>query len=234
MCEMLKYELVEPTNELVEQYNGFWKKDKMEGKDWTIRLFKNGQNCDIRNYIKIEEFKKYRAGDEIINKHLEKKEYKDFLKEINIYYSTRVKVDMLWGKYGGEIFKLIEKYDDNSVDVLVEYCCDATKKNAYSFSTKVFSFVDENRFPIIDSLVVTMIWYYMEECCKNNKIKKSELGFYNIYKEVYELFRDKFELNKSYKEIDIFLWTYASVIQRYWEEQGILKFETVSYKGLKK
>ncbi len=51
-------------------------------------------------------------------------------------------------------------------------------------------------------------------------------------KDNYDSFKNHYgSTEKSYKDIDVFLWTYGRAIRKYWEKMGVLEFGSVSYSG---
>ena len=226
----MTYNLITPNNKIIDQYNKFWDSYKgtpISEKEWFVELFeKEPKLVDIRDYISENEFKEYGTNDYKIREFWNNKDYKLFLDRINSTYHTRVdvsKLDFLDKKW-------IEKH---GIDDFVEKCKSLIHKNPYSFATKVYSFVyqDQDKYPIMDSLVSTLLWYYMKDECKKKNNPKSSWGYYNKYIKAYEDFKDKYHIERTYKQIDIFMWTYANVISSYWKNQGVLSFTPVEYKG---
>ena len=228
--------LIQPNEEIVDLFNSFWDKPK----ETKIKLFEDGETISIENYIKG--LKDYKDNDDEIKKE-EKIEV--FLEKISVQYRTRVK---------GGVSKIIEKLKVkkiNSKDGLVRaieneklsfsefmgICKDATGQYTYSFATKVFSFIDEEKYPIMDSIVVTLLDKYLsdedfEGECKENKDKihkKNKWGDYSKYKESYEVFKKHYKLDCSLKEIDKFLWTYGKILEKYWEDMGVIRFGSISF-----
>lgn len=225
-----KFQLVKPEPEIVEKYNNFRKQGNTE---WNISLFQNFQSVDIREYIAKKEdgsyespYDKYSKDDELIANYYKNDDMVNFYKKLNSVYHTRLNTSTL--------LELDKKWlQDHCVDDLVKVCKDNTDEYAYSFSSKVYSFVNPKENPIMDSYVSTMLWEYMDQDYKN-KHKKSDWGSYDEYKQAYTLFKDNNHLDAySFKQLDIFLWTYSVAIQNYWKQQGILEFNSVSYKAKK-
>ena len=225
--------LITPNNEVVTTFNSFW---EMDSQNTNIKLFEDGETINIENYIKG--FKDYIAKDDEIKNE---KDIKKFFEKISVQYSTRVK---------GGISTIIEKLKDkeiNSKDDLackikekkekkklsfnefMGICKDATGQYTYSFATKVFSFIDEEKYPIMDSIVVTLLDKYLSY--KEEKIHtKKEWGNYASYIKSYKVFKESYELSDcSMKEIDKFLWTYGKILEKYWEDMGVIRFESISF-----
>lgn len=220
----MKYELITPTRKIVEQFNSFWTEGSK--KDWEVSLFQNQEKLNIRDLIPEEEFQEMGKADEQIRKMV-KGQDSQVLKRINAVYHTRINTEL--------IIKDLEwnQLMKNDVDWFVGFCREKIRKYPYSFATKVYSFVHEEKeprqYPIFDSIVVTLLDYYLD---KSDEIPpKKDWGTYENYQKAYSRFAEKYGLiGIPYKQIDIFLWTYGIALQRYWEELGILKFETVTYK----
>lgn len=230
MC--ISFQLITPAPHIVEKYNNFRKKDN---NDWSVALFQNCSEIDIRDYIvkKNEDgsydspYDKYSKNDEVIADYYNKGNIPSFLKELNKTYHTRLNTECLFG--------LNKKwFISHNVDDLVDYYYRNSKKGKktpYSFCSKVYSFVNEKENPIMDSYVSTLLWEYMSTEYKK-KHSKSDWGSYAEYKTAYGLFKKKYGLTDySYKQLDVFLWTYAVAIQNYWERIGVIKFDSVAYKS---
>ena len=222
----MTFELIRPTPEIVRQFNTLWFGEDAE-KNWNVTLFAGEPEMDLRELIPAEEFERWRKGDEAIQKCLNEASYPEALRRINATYHTRVNTDEIsshlsWAQlFGGD------------VDSFVRLCKKETKKSAYSFATKVYSFLRPDRFPILDAISVTLLDHYLraKESPEDKTPAKSEWGDYSQYKAAYDAFKEKYGLTAlSYKKIDVFLWTYGISLQRYWARMGVLNYESVSYK----
>ncbi len=234
---MSKYKIITPTKALIEQYDGFWTK---EINEWKVQLFEVPQIVvqDIREYIPDynnengEPYVLYGAKDDSIKGLYENDDIIGFLKEINAVYHTRVpKLDDLKIKKP-ELIYMANMEDFRGIDAFVRVCHKVTGRNEYSFATKVFSFIDDKKYPILDSLVATMIWEYLKRI-KLDYPPKNSWGDYRKYVEAYKIFIDQYlkDSGFTYKQIDRFLWTYAIVINEYWKKElGLISFESIPYK----
>ena len=102
----------------------------------------------------------------------------------------------------------------------------ATGKYTYSFASKVYSFINEEKFPIIDSFVVTILSQYDYA----GKILRTKWGDYSKFIKNYSAFKNAYNLtNKSFKEIDRFIWTYGKILSDYWADMGVLSFDPVPF-----
>ena len=107
---------------------------------------------------------------------------------------------------------------------------------SYSFATKICNRIEPNKFPIYDSYVAgLLIWFrdngdeynnipnkdaFKEFVLSNKKDKNRhfydyELANYETYKNKYNMFKNMFNLDLTYQQLDRFLWTYAKMVFRY-------------------
>ena len=99
--------------------------------------------------------------------------------------------------------------------------------NLYSFATKYCSWHHPDKYPIADSYTKGMLYYMNKETSfYSEKLTQKELNDYKNYYEVYLSFIEnlkKFGVigEKSYKEIDIFLWLYGKINDIKFEETGL-------------
>ena len=180
---------------------------------------------------KYVDFQTWKNDDERISTFVEEKNLEEFFKILNGKYHTRLKTEKIADKLTWD------ELTSMSVDEFVKRCYEKTGRRAYSFATKVFNFIDGNKYPILDSYVVTLLERYLNDWekkqCEQDKIiwNKKDWDTYDKYQRAYDDFRDKYQLKElSYKKTDVFLWAYGSAIQKYWKDIGVLSFESVSYK----
>lgn len=103
------------------------------------------------------------------------------------------------------------------------------RKN-YSFATKFCSRLNPEEFPIYDRYVDMLLKKYrgkIEERT-NKKLTSFDLRKYEVFLSVYEDFRQAFDLHKTYKEIDMFIWTYGKVYEK---ENKIQKKQKIARGG---
>ena len=220
-------QLLTPNPELVDIFNSFWPNPPAQ---LCMKLFEDGEEIDISDYI--PQFSDYSTKDALINIH---KNVLDFLEQINSTYSTRVndvfKINQKLREIGildKNTFKSFVSEGRLSLPEFVNLCKQATGKYTYSYATKVFSFIDPSRFPIIDSFVVTMLSEYDYE--GDGKTLRTKWGDYSAFKANYDCFMRAFGLeNYTYKQIDRFLWTYGKILSDYWSNMGVLSFESVAF-----
>lgn len=218
--------LVQPSKKNVSVFNEIWNNTYDGSK---LQIFQDDEKIDISKYIK--DLKGLKDKDEEIN---DCHDLKSFLDKINTIYHTRVnEVDEIVGRLkqsdisSREDLKERVEADNDYFREFVNLCKNATGKYTYSFATKVFSFLDGSKYPIMDSYVATLLDAYDYE----GKIPKTKWGNYAEYIRNYQAFQDAFGLKAfTFKKIDIFLWCYGKVIQKYWEDQGVLIFSSVPFK----
>lgn len=219
--------LITPKKDVIEEYNKFWV-DPNTAENASVQLFTDCEKICVSELIPIEEFIRYKDNDEAIIKLVNERKFEEALIKINSTYHTRLSTENFnvladWLNSQNDLNKM-------DIDAFIGICKNVTGKNAYSFASKVFSFIAVanglDRYPIIDSISATLLAMYLE-------CKQAEFGNYGDYCKKYNEFKEKNELNDlSYKQIDIFLWTYGTAILRYWEnELGVFSFSSVEYKG---
>ena len=204
-------------------------------KLWTpnsvdrMRLYENG------NLININEYKKEFIGlsdiDEII---LQIEDLQVCFSEINKHYHTRVSgidviIEVLQDKGIIKRSDLKNIIMNGELDLpnFVDLCKTATGQYTYSFASKVYSFLFPKDYPIIDSIVATLLAKYLDK----EKTYKKEWGDYSAYKRDYDTFFSKYDLSDDYKYIkaDMFLWTYGKILLKYWIDNGFMEYDGVSF-----
>ena len=246
------FKLIEPNEDIISIFNSFWRwQENPKSADpsfWMVSLFQNEPVINIADekipIIEKNVFAKWSDDDKTIERFAEEKNLSEMIKKIDTIYHPLIykkldssKVDALIGGLDWNSFKSagLTAFVERSKTVVGEY--------AYSFATKIFSFMGRaeknDNYPILDSYVVTLMDYYLKnggdkvDKSKLKKCNRSTWGDYNSFKEAYDLFRSSYKLNESgqngYKEIDTFLWTYGKAIQNYWRKCGILNFSSVQY-----
>lgn len=222
---MTRMKLITPTCELVEVYNSFWTATPVST---VAKLFEDGDEIDISKYI--GQFREYGKKDEEIGKE---QDLQIFLEKINSIYHTRVSgiasiVEKLEGLGINSKESLANRISNRKMDLpmFVACCKEATGNYAYSFASKVFSFINEYEYPIIDSFVATLLDTYKYD----GKIVKSKWGDYSMYIENCNAFKRQFGLTDlSFKKLDKFLWTYAKILSDYWADLGVLTYQPVAF-----
>ena len=231
-----QYELITPTDFIIDYYNDLWMNDKRI--DEKIQLFDKGDAMAVGYLLFPNSFESNGEKDDSIIKAFNNNQSKEFLSCINETYSTqlRIKSDK-WNDNRWSINEIKKYSKQKDIDAFIQVCKKITNKNTYSFATKVFSFTDRSRYPILDSISVALLKRYYERFL-NKPIKKNEWGNYNDYVKDYTelldtLKREKLIANDTdFKRFDIFLWLYGKAIEKYWEKVGVINFnnERVTYK----
>lgn len=236
MAMKKEFLLLDPSGELVEQFNSFWEKGS-KAPEKKINLFVVGEWINIFDLLGNAFFDGLADNDRKIQELIQDDaSFYDALGLINSTYHTRLRIDYSKMCSRKEFVTMcdeeIENYEKgeedkartSGFDRFMKVCKDATGKNAYSFATKAFCFHDGKQFPILDKITVTLLARYLGET------RRREWGIYKYYKRDYEMFRQKYGLSEySFKQIDIFLWTYGIAINQYWKNRGIFDFESISY-----
>lgn len=238
---MEKFELVKPSTSLINQYWTIYNKsDQGEPDDYTVPLFEDMDPVDLRekNYLSKKNFA-HKKDDVDIRNFLYNHDMKRFLEKLNAAYSTRVRnLDVLvndchWWYRQNE--RTVPTMD---LDNFVRYCKNDLKMGyyPYSFATKIYSFLDPEKYPILDSYSATLLNEYLKEPDDERNEQRKRWGCYKHYKADYDKFREKYSLSDdlTYKQIDVFLWTYATVLSEYWKQMGVLEFKSVEFKPGKK
>jgi hypothetical protein len=217
------FELVEPTPDIIDFYNDLWRGENIYKK--TV-LFKNGIEIDITDYLPLD-IAEYSSKDDDIKKYIVDNNTEKFLKTINSVYHTRVNLSSV--DWNDECWH-IDNIREEGIDRFISKLQDKTKRYEYSFATKVFSFLNEEDCPILDSIAVSLLNEYYKVCFDTNEDRKKQWGTYKNYKEDYKKILEKKNLSDiSFKKFDVFLWTYGVVIQNYWQKCGIIVYKPVQY-----
>ena len=217
----MDFVLIEPNTDNVNRYYVLYDQEDHENPEqkWYVPLFEGMAWVDIRKYISAEEFRKWYNRDCEIYELVNAQRLEPLFQKINAYYSTRLNTKAIADELA-EWNNLCSL----TVDQFVEICYKCSKKRAYSFATKVFNFIDGKKYPILDSYVVTLLEYYLKQ-------EKSAWNTYEKYLKAYNEFKFRNGLTElSYKKTDVFLWAYGKAVQKYWELNGVLSFESVPYK----
>ena len=222
--------LVIPNNDIVDIFNYFWTNNPVVNE---VILFEGGDNIDVSAFV--QDFRGLIEQDTNIRNI---NELSVFLSEINSKYNTRVP---------GGVNRIVEKLSEHNIaskQVLIDLvnndqlslpefvniCRQATGNYTYSFATKVFSFIDANdRFPIVDSFAVTMLEAYWYDYEYEGYVPKKHWGNYEQYRTNYSNFKAAFLIDRSNRKTDRFLWTYGKILDAYWKQQGVLRFNSIPF-----
>lgn len=234
---MEKFKLVTPSTSLINQYWTIYNKsDQGEPEDYTVTIFEGVEPVDIRekHYLTKKNYT-HKKDDDKISECLDEHDIKGFLEKLNAAYSTRAKNlvilanDCKWFEQQNKEIK-----PNMDLDNFVRYCKNVLDMGyyPYSFATKIYSFLDPEKYPILDSYSVTLLNEYLKEPGDERNAPRERWGCYKNYQEDYDKFRKKYSLSDdlTYKQIDVFLWTYATVLSEYWKQMGVLEFENVEFK----
>lgn len=234
---MEKNNLVTPSTTLIEKYWTIYNKsDHGDPDDYTLPLFEGTKPVNLlkAHYLTQKNFSHAECDREIRN-YLLNGDINRFLRYLNAGYSTRVRnLDKLiddrnwWYCRNARILPAYEDLDD-----FIRYCHDDLGMGCYpySFASKIYSFLCPETYPILDSISVTLLNEYLKEPEGKGPMPKCRWHCYQNYKDDYDKFRTKYGLSEdlTYKQIDVFLWTYGTVLDEYWKQMGVLPFKGIEY-----
>ena len=247
---MKKYELITPTDDVIDQFNKMWNGEK--DAIYNIELFKESGKTDISEYDCIKNqghSEKDKSIEEVFSRLYIKSDLETFeeaVEKINSIYHTMLKDPKETAKRiykeRTDLFKCVDeaKQDDKKYINAVNFVACIDKKDGsgsylYSFATKFCSFLaravykdEKGGPPIFDAIASNLIKEFLNN--KGEKVSMSAMGEYGVYYGNYNNFKELYEITKNNKEVDIFLWLYGKVIQEYWQKMGVLSFNSVYYK----
>lgn len=158
---------------------------------------------------------------DFINKHPQNIDFLQVLHKcflINSLYSTRIsKSDLIDIANGIINTKDFDDLLENASDIkqAVKVIKSFTNRRNYAFATKYCALHFENRFPIYDSLSVSVLQYYQDKDkfyrqAGNYDVIKESVN-YNEYVNIYNRFIDSYlqNTNVTYREVDKYLWTFG-------------------------
>ena len=160
---------------------------------------------------------KDKIQDEILkdlfrNKYPNNTELKDVLikvSSLNSFYSTYI-----YDIYGmaqniikiKNIGKRLKEGDVKLIDEIAKYENGDKTISFYSFASKYCSHHNPESFPIYDSYVDEVLWYFKKKDAFS-EFKRYELKNYGTFKRILNEFKEEYGLSKySFKEIDQYLW----------------------------
>jgi hypothetical protein len=133
---------------------------------------------------------------------------------LNDFYSTNIYSIYLVAEriYKMKIDSKLEEGDISAVSDIKSVIIGGKKKELYSFASKYCSHHKPEEYPIYDSYVDKVLWYFKCRDKKNNKpsfsnFKRKDLKDYAKFKSIILEFRDYYGLtNFTLKQIDQYLW----------------------------
>ena len=215
----------------VKYYNGRakkWNANLMENIDKTLdcKFTRYDIPSDklIKYFIKTE----WETKEELSEKALYNLFNVDYI-DYNDKYQTYIKVTALNDTYSTRLSndeKIViseilcenefadrlsnKKYDEKLVNEICDKINERIGKKTYSFISKYCSHINENEYPIFDGYVELMLkWYRQKDKKQAFDFNDAELTKrdYDTFRKIMFEFKEKFEISKSLKEIDEFLWT---------------------------
>ncbi len=131
---------------------------------------------------------------------------------LNAFYSTNIYSPYTIAKHivDLDIDKKLKAEDLSLVDDIAIVTMDnGNIINFYSFATKYCSRHKPLIYPIYDSYVDEVLWYYQKKG-KLNSFKRKELKDYTKFNEILINFKSSYNIkNKSLKDLDKYLWQYG-------------------------
>lgn len=128
---------------------------------------------------------------------------------LNAFYSTNIFSVYSVAK---QIFSLkdvdkrLEKGDLSLVDEIRKITISGKEKDFYSFATKYCAHHNEEAFPIYDSFVDKVLWYFQQKD-QFSTFKRSELKNYTRFKAILLDFRKHYQLESfTLRQLDTYLW----------------------------
>lgn len=225
------FQPIKPTKELIEHYNQLWKKGLEE--EIQIGLSDTESISAAEAGIVFSEIKR---GENILDdvfdalaEHPERTEEAVLL--LDCIYHTQIKDSLHFA------ISLREKINDSTSEksLITRIAEAATYKEkakcvdeiaslvkeendnkhfAYSFATKFCSRLCPDKYPIFDGYVAWLLNKYVPEA---KKTSPSRFGSYETFLKTYDKLKKQLG-NVSYKEIDIFMWTYGKALNKFAEK----------------
>ena len=135
---------------------------------------------------------------------------------LNSFYSTNIYDLFSLAEHIKElkIDKSLNDSDKKLVEEITKITIGGKKKTFYSFATKYCSHHNPNEFPIYDSYVDEVLWYFIKEEKEKNKgkegfwnYKRCDLKNYETFKDILRSFKEYYKIDEySFKQIDQYLW----------------------------
>lgn len=231
-----------PTTNRIKEFVTLWEGKKNTESFWITINGQQANLCDSKMFGM--DFQAIRKEEELLEAKFDilKKQSKDLWDEsliieivhlLDSIYSTQLKYPTIFAM---ELYKLLQGEEDllekikspeESQDFQHEAECveriARIKENismwelnrAYSFATKFCNRINPRRFPIYDSYVDALLWYYRFSRAEKN-FKRKELKDYREFIKVYNGYRTVWNLDADldYKQIDVFMWTYGKAIKK--------------------
>ena len=118
-----------------------------------------------------------------------------------------------------------KEYNSRLVNDICEEVNSIIDKKPYSFVTKYCSHENAYEYPIFDGYVEVMLkWFRKKDKYGTFDFPDSALSErnYNIFREILIDFCNKFEISKSFKEVDEYLWTAGKIFFPNYVEKSII------------
>ena len=109
--------------------------------------------------------------------------------------------------------RLYREKDASLVRDISHITINGKHRNFYSFASKYCSYHDHESYPMFDRFVERILILYRDNYAFG-QFRNIDLRDYKVFKEILNTFRSYFELEKSFREIDNFLWLYGKEIKK--------------------
>ena len=200
----------------------YYSPDPLNAREYEKALSANGQDTD--NKVIEDMLNVYFQTDETLRKNTDLKTVLAKVTLLNSHYKTMIKnIDLV--AVARHILS-IENFDKRlcSIDgkpdlqLVNDIACIKNKfntmNNIYSFASKYCAWHHPDKFPIVDSYTKGMLYYINRDTgFYDKKFTQKDLKNYSEYYHLYTSFINFLKSigveNKSFKEIDIFLWRFG-------------------------
>lgn len=245
------FQPIKPAKGLIEYYNQLWENGTED--NILIRLSDTDSSLSIPAHEAGINFSEIKRGEIILDevfaalkgKHTERTEEAVLL--LDCIYHTQIKDSLHFAVRlrekidncsSGE--SLITRITEASTDMEKAKCIDEIASlvkdepdymhSAYSFATKFCSRLCPDKYPIFDGYVAWLLNKYVPDA---KKPSPARFGSYETFLETYDKLKGQLG-TVSYKDIDVFMWTYGKALNKYAEKVNKEnKEKNESPKGLK-
>lgn len=173
--------------------------------------------AEVRKYLSYwQTLENYARQNDALQKLMgllpENKELSDVLLKasaINDFYSTNIFAIYPVARHILSIKDIDKRLTSGDLSLVAELAMvdiNGKARNFYSFATKYCSHHNPKAFPIYDSYVVNLLWFFKKEY-QFSSFKKADLKNYETFNKVLCDFQKYFELTEyDLRQIDSYLW----------------------------
>jgi hypothetical protein len=204
MCKYSEEMLERPTPDLINMYIDLFDKEEEYVESTVDAIFSNPDNSILTRVVVLNSLYSTRLNNKQINdyKKVNVKTMAEYIEESKEFFNNTChkNIDVIhWVDNARDYFKSKWKYSPYSF--LTKYC-------AWSFPNL--------SIPIVDSYTKAMLYYlnqlyhfYNEENTPHFSQTDISNKEYAFFCEVFAKFKEKYANDKTYKDIDKFLWYYG-------------------------